>query len=718
MSQTNLQDETAYPILTAIGLLCLHQIISWRNPFVIKRWIIPEPLEGSGMLEQTGLSPLLCRILERRGFDCPEKVMELLEEDCPLSDPFAIQDMDKAVERIHLALERGERIAVFGDYDCDGITSTVLLVAYLQAVGGDVFYYVPAREGEGYGLSTAAVEQLAQEGANLIITVDNGISAHAEVELAASLGMDVVITDHHTPRETLPAAVAVLNPHRADDQSGLTELSGVGVTLKLLCALEGDPEGWEILEYYSDLAMIGTTADVVPLVRENRRIVRQGLAQLAQTGRAGLAALLDLCGLEGKPLTAETVAFLIAPRLNAPGRMSTVDDVIELLLTDDVGYAQDLAREIDQQNTLRKQIEEDMMKRIHHTLKEQPQLLQNRLLLVAGEDWHSGVMGIVASKLMEQTGKPVVVFSLEGDMARGSARSLPGFSIIEAVSACSEHLMRYGGHPLAAGMSLPREHLADFMDQLEEYARLHYPRMPHPSLEIDALLTPAELTVENIGSLSALEPYGAGNKPPLFLLRKLTILGIYPTADGRHIRISLAGGGASFTAIYFKMTQQSFPYISGDVVDLVASVSLSSYNGKDQVSVIVRDIRRSGIPQEEILWGADQYASHLRGEYHLCNRQELLPSREDMALVYRYLRANAGFRYKAVELYYRLMDKGISYAKMLVALDVLKEMELITTTGEKGERGFFCRPHPPKVNLDDSAILTALRNALLSTTHA
>jgi len=685
---------------------------------VIKRWIIPEPAKGGGLLEQTGLNPLLCRILERRGYDSPEKVKELLQEDFPLSDPFAMQDMDKAVERIRLALERGERIAVFGDYDCDGITSTVLLVAYLQAVGGDVFYYVPAREEEGYGLNAAAVEQLAQEGATLIITVDNGVSAHAEVELAARLGMDVVITDHHTPQETLPPAVAVVNPHRADDTSGLTELSGVGVTLKLLCALEGDPEGWEILEYYSDLAMIGTTADVVPLIGENRRIVRQGLAQLEQTGRAGLAALLEICGLEGKPLTAETVAFLIAPRLNAPGRMSTVDDVIELLLTDDVGYAHDLAREIEQQNTMRKQIEEQMMKRIDQTLKEQPRLLQNRLLLIAGENWHSGVTGIVASKLVEQTGKPVIVFSLEGDMARGSARSLPGFSIIEAVSACSEYLVRYGGHPLAAGMSLPKDRLADFMEQLEEYARLHYPNMPHPSLEIDALLTPGELTVENIGSLSALEPFGAGNKPPLFLLRELTILGVYPTADGKHIRISLSGAGAGFTAIYFRMTPQSFPYIPGDVVDLVASVSLSPYNGKDQVSVIVRDMRRSGIPQEQILSDADQYANYLRGEYHLCNRQELLPSREDLALVYRFLRGHAGFRYKAVELYYRLMDKGISFARMLVALDVLQEMNLITTIGENGEHGYFCRPNPPKVNLDDSAILTALRESALSANPA
>ena len=681
---------------------------------MIKRWIIPEALEAGGILEQTGLSPLLCRILERRGFDSPEKVMELLEEDRPLSDPFAIKDMDKAVERIRRALEQGERIAVFGDYDCDGITSTVLLVAYLQAVGGDVFYYVPAREGEGYGLSAAAVEQLAREGTNLILTVDNGISAHEEVELAAGLGIDVVITDHHTPRETLPPAVAVINPHRADDESDLTELSGVGVVLKLLCALEDDLEGWEILEYYSDLAMIGTTADVVPLVRENRRIVRQGLTQLAQTGRAGLSALLEVCGLEGKPLTAENVAFIIAPRLNAPGRMGTVDDVIELLLTDDVAYAQDLARTIDGQNTQRKQIEEEMMARIHQTLQDQPELLNNRLLLVAGEDWHSGVMGIVASKLLEQTGKPVITFSLEGDVARGSARSLPGFSIIEAVTACSEHLTRYGGHPLAAGMSLPREHLADFMRQLEEYARLHHPRMPHPTLEIDAFLTPPELTMENIGSLSALEPFGAGNKPPLFLLRKLTVMGVYPTGDGRHVRISLSGAGASFTAIYFRITEQSFPYISGDVVDLVASVGLSQYNGRSQVSVIVRDMRRSGLPQEEIIRDGDQYACYLRGEYHLCDGQELLPDREDIAIVYRYLRGNAGFRFSAEELYFRMMDRGITYAKMLVALDVLEEMELITRTGEDGEPGFFCRPDPPKVDLDDSAILTALRDNLMS----
>lgn len=676
----------------------------------IKRWIRPEPFEADGLAERTGLSPLLCRILAQRGFKTPEQIGELLRPDATLSDPYALADLDKAVERIRRALADGERIAVFGDYDCDGITATALMVSYLQAVGADVIHYVPDRETEGYGMNMAAVELLAKEGVGLIVTVDNGISAHQEVKRAAELGIDVVITDHHVSRDTLPEAVAVVNPHRRDDESGLKELAGVGVAFKLVCALEEDPEGTEMLEYYADLVAVGTVADVVPLTGENRRMVRQGLEQLAQTERAGLAALLAVCGLEGKPITADTIAYTLAPRLNATGRMGTADDAIELLLTDDVGYASQLAGQIDEQNLRRRSIEEEILAQIDGMLARDPALLRGRLLLVAGEDWHGGVAGIVASKLLERTGKPTIVFSREGELVRGSGRSLPGFSMVEAISACSQHLTRYGGHAQAAGMTLPGDKLGEFMSALEAYAKEHHPRMPQPSLEIDAVLEPGELTVDAIGALSLLEPFGAGNRSPLFLLENQTISGIYPTSDGKHLRIGLTNGVQSFTAVYFRMSEREFPYIPGDTVDLAASVGLNTWNGRSQISVVVRDMQPSGAPQEEILQGRERYACHLRAEYgEVCSQSELLPDREDVAVVYRFLRASGGFAYGADELYCRIAARGISYARLLVSLDVLEELGLVSRTDASGRAGYYCRPNPPKVDLEGSAILARLK---------
>ena len=680
----------------------------------IKFWNLPPaPREDilNNIAGELNISPLLARILAARGYDSPGKASALLLEGAVLGSPYLIKDMDKAVDRIRRAIQDEESIAVYGDYDCDGITATALMVEYLQSCGANIIYYVPDRETEGYGLNCGAVDFLKAQGVTLVITVDNGVSAAAEIAYAKTLGIDVVVTDHHTPPAVLPGAVAIVNPHRNDCASGLVDLAGVGVAFKLICALEDDLDCAEMLEYCSDLVMIGTVADVVPLTGENRVMVAHGLSNLSQTGRLGLIALLDRSGITGQELTAESVAFTIAPRLNAVGRLGSVDDAIELLLTDDGRYAIEMAEIIDGLNAKRKEVEDCILKEAEAKLAQHPELLRQRLLMIAGEGWHHGVVGIVASRLMEKTGKPALLFSIDEKEARGSARSLPGFSVIEAITACSEHLTRFGGHTLAAGMTLPKDKYNEFYAQMQAFAKENHPLMPLRSIDIDCELAISELGVDNINSISALEPFGTGNKPPQFLLRGLIIDKIIPTSDGKHMRLMLSGHGGSVNAVYFRMTGESFPYYPGDTVDVVAGVTVQVYKGKQALSVIVRDLRLSGVPQEDICKGSEIYNCYLRGEYEMVEDLNLfLPDREDIAVLYRYLKkCPAGFRHGAYQLYYRIMESGISFAKMQIVLDVLIELGLVNNKNDRGEEGFFVNPNPQKADLEDCKILKELR---------
>lgn len=675
----------------------------------IKRWNLPRGnLHEIGELSrESGLPWVLCAVLSSRGVSSAAGAKAFIEDTCELEDPFKLKDMDKAAARVLEAIEYGERIAVYGDYDCDGITATALLTSYLQSAGADVIYYVPSREKEGYGLNKPAIEMLRGQNTELIITVDNGVSAHDEIAFANSLGIDVVVTDHHTPRATLPDAVAVVNPHRADCTGSLKDLAGVGVAFKLVCALENARPA-ELLEYYSDLVALGTIADVVPLTGENRVIVKHGLSLLCDSERSGIAALIEVCGLTGKSLNCESVAFGIIPRINAAGRMGCVDDVIEMLLTDDSGYAQEIAEAVNVQNAERKKAEEQIVREVEDILRGDKDILKKRVIVVHGGGWHHGVAGIVASKLMEKYGKPCILISSDGKTARGSGRSLEGFSLIGAITACSKYLTQFGGHTLAAGITLPADAVADFDAAMQAYARENYPHMPSALLKIDCEIPPERLTVEEISALNALEPFGAANESPLFLLRGLVIDGIYPTTDQKHIRIKFSTGGAQLYAVYFRMSESDFPYHTGDVADVVAGISVSEYNGRLQLSIKIRDLRPSGVQQEQILAACETYSQYLRGEYAEVERPDrLLPDREDLAVAYRFLRKCGGYTYGEVSMYYRIMDSGIDFCRMLVALDIMRELGLIERGRTDG--GLSVVPNPPQVNIDDSVILQNLK---------
>lgn len=677
----------------------------------IKQWTCPEHDSDliDNLIQATGYPELVCRILAARGLRDHEAIQAFLQAEPVLEDPLVLADMDLAAARVRDAIEEGERICVFGDYDCDGVTAVALLTSYLQAEGADVLYYIPEREGEGYGLNRPALDLLADHGVQLVITVDNGVSAHEEIRYAATLGMDVVVTDHHTPRDTLPEAVAVVNPHRADCPSRCKELAGVGVAYKLVCALEG-AACEELLEFYGELVAVGTIADIVPLVGENRVMVRYGLEHLSDCQTPGLAALLETGGLRGQTLTSEQVAFGLVPRINAVGRIDSADEIVQLLLTDDADIAAELAGTADALNVQRKEVEAAIMVEIEDMLAKNPHILQERLLIVSGRGWHHGVVGIVASRLARRYGKPSIVFSIDGAETRGSGRSLRGFSLIEAITACAEYATQYGGHTLAAGLTVSTNRLPAMTAALQAYAKEHHPVMPLPELVADVSLSPRELTVENIESLRCLEPFGAENEAPLFHLGGLRIEGIYPTSNNKHIRLRFSGGGNSFYAVYFGVSPDAFPYNTGDSVEIMAKISADEYNGSMRLSVKIADLRPPDVPQDAVRLGWERYAGFLRGEPQpAAVEAEMCPTRDDIALVYRYLRHAVTYPYGADALYLRLLPAGIDYGRMLLALDVLEEMGFVRKQSTAAGICYTIVKDAPKADLADSQILLRLQ---------
>ena len=414
---------------------------------------------------------LLAGILAARGITDPTEALTLLAGEEELSDPMLLTDMDKACARILEAIDKEQTIVVYGDYDVDGVTATALLYQHLKGMGASVKCMLPSREGDGYGLSKNAIQSIHDKGCQLIVTVDNGISALEEAEFAASLGVDLIVTDHHLPHDALPKAVAVVDPRRADDHSPFKGLCGAGVAFKLCAALDGCPPE-EMLDYCGDLAAVGTVADVMPLTGENRTLVKAGLKLLQQTDRPGISALLEEVGLEGKPITAENVSYAIAPRINAAGRMDNAVTALQLVLCEDEERAAELAHKLNEINVARQETEQEIVKAAQEQLDAEPAILEDRVILIWGRDWHPGVIGIVASRLVEKTGRPVIVVSVdEHGEGKGSGRSVQGFNLHECIASCEDILLRFGGHAMAAGLSVREENLPELRRRLNEWAR-------------------------------------------------------------------------------------------------------------------------------------------------------------------------------------------------------------------------------------------------------
>lgn len=676
----------------------------------MKKWITRKLNKDNAVSvsQRYDLPMLIAMLLDIRGITEERDIVDFLSQETLTASPFEIRDMDRAVARIQEAVDGGERICVYGDFDADGVTSTALLYSYLSDIGADVMYYIPSRETEGYGMNMNAVSLLYERGVRLIVTVDNGIAAVEEIAYAKSLGMDTVVTDHHTVPEVLPDAVAVIDLHREDDNSSFKELSGVGVAFKLVQAIEGeyaDVEG--LLENYSDLAAIGTVGDIVPLRGENRVLVKNGLRHINNGDRIGVAALTAESGLSGKTVSAGNLSFTLVPRINAGGRLGLSKKSVSMLLTEDEEYAADIAAELSSDNIERQQLEREILSDIDGLIRNDPSIVNNHVIVVYGEGWHKGVIGIVASRVKEVYSKPAIVITLDGEICRASGRSVSGFSLIDAVFACSEHLVQCGGHPMAVGFGIKRENIEPFIEAINAYAETC--PVPAPTLELDCKLNPAQLSVSLAAGLSMLEPYGAGNPTPLFGLFNMTLRDIRELGGGKHLRLTLSRGESTVYAMRFSTTLKEFPYTVGDVVDLAVTLDVNEYNNTESLSVIVREIRFSGIDEEEYISTKEIFESFCRGDSITADEAAAItPDREEFAVVYRFLRANGGYRYSVDTLLYRL-GCGISCGKLRVILECMNELGLIRIfEGMYDCEIKLCQVNG-KVSLNDSLIIQKLR---------
>lgn len=646
---------------------------------ILRKWEVrPLDKERAAAFAQTyGVPFFLAMLMNIRGLDDAAHLREFLGEGEPLSDPFLLKDMDKAAARITRAVDNMEKIAVYGDYDADGVTSTAMLYSYLETRGADVIFYIPQREGEGYGMNIGAVEYLKEQGVSLIVTVDNGISSVQEVARANELGIDVVVTDHHRPQEILPDAVAVVDAYRPDDTSPYKHFSGVGIAFKLLMALEdgaGDVE--DLLEAYSDLAAIGTIGDIVPLTGENRTLIRAGLERLSQSDRPGVQALLENAGIAGKALTSTNVAFTLVPRINATGRMGAPERAVRLLISGYEEEAEVLSEEICADNEERRRVEAEIAEAAFADI-EAKGYMKDRVVVVDGENWHHGVIGIVASRVTERCGKPCMIISRGETEAKGSGRSIEGFSLFEAICACGDLLIKFGGHPMAAGITLKPENIEAFRKRINRYAAEHFPQMPTQTVTLDCKLNPAALSASMAQSLTQLEPFGNGNPQPVFGLFNMELSNVTPVGGGGHLRLTLEKNGAVITAMRFNTKPEELPYHIGDKIDLAVQLEAREFRGQPSLTVIVRDMKFAAFNTEKNIASLASFEKWQRGEVLSAeDKNRLYPDRACLAAIYRALRTVNGKETDQVR-FVSQFGKDMTLGLFKTALLVFEERGLV-----------------------------------------
>lgn len=623
-----------------------------------------------------GITPLAASVLVSRGFTSPEAVSEKYNTDT-LSDPFLIRDMKQAADIINSAIDEGRRICIYGDYDCDGVTATVILCSYLLECGADVFSYIPERS-EGYGLNTDAIDEICSRKAELIVTVDNGISAVEEAEYIYSKGMKLVITDHHQQGDILPKAEAIVDPHRHDCTSPFKFMCGAGIALKLVAALDGG-DCTMALEQFGDLAAIATIADVVSLSGENRFLVSYGLELINNTDRPGLIELINKAGLRGKKIDSRSVAFGIAPRINAAGRFGSPKLAVDLLMCEDENEAEALATQIDTLNTQRKNAETSITDEIYRTFDENPALLRNRVIFVSGKNWHHGVIGIAASRIMERFGKPVFIASESDGEIRGSARSFGEFSVFGALTYAAETLEKFGGHPAAGGFTIKSGMEEKFREKLEEYGAAFHKTMPVPSLNADAFLTSDLLTIENVAGLSLLEPFGTDNEKPLFYIEGIAH-NINGLSENKHALINSEIGGKNFEVLKFYTAPEDIPLKPGDLFMAVVSLGINEFRGRRSISVTAEDILPITFDQKKYFSAYSAFETFMRSEelppgYY----PVMIPNRNTALKIYAAIPPDG---IDSDKLYMKIMDEKLNYCRYCITMEAFKELGIINISSK------------------------------------
>jgi len=726
----------------------------WSSKFIDtpeSRAAITEISKGNNV------SNICASLLYNRGYTTPELVSSFLRfDDIVMHSPLLLKDVEKAVERIQRALEDGERIAIFGDYDVDGVTSVTMLYLYLKELGADIGYYIPNRIGEGYGMSNKAIQYLSEIGVSLIITVDTGITAFEEVEFAKALGIDVVITDHHECQDTIPDAVAVVNPHRVDCPYPFKSLAGVGVIFKVICAFEiinfgdRDNEAESVRSMYyrfADLVAIGTIADVMPIVDENRLIVKFGLAMIEKTRRCGLLALMEAASLGSNPnvrpvsenakpkvskqrkINSTYIGFTIAPRINAAGRISRASKAVELLLADDMETAASLAYELCEINYQRQIEENRIAESAYAKIEKELDLSRQKVIVIEDDEWMQGVIGIVSSKITEKYGLPSILISYDGaiigsdpsplDIGKGSGRSIKGLNLVEALSYSKDTLVKFGGHELAAGLSVRRKDVPTFRDKINEFANevMHEEDLYY-TIEADREISLEDVSMELAKEITLLEPFGSMNNTPSFIIKGLRVLRATSIGSGNHTKFVLEHNGKTINAVIFGRSYLQLNIKENDIVDVLFTLDINNFNNTESVQMILQDIRLS---EEYLSYFKDEneiYRS-IRNGAMFSEKDAVLPCRDDFAAVYSILRRE--FRIgndmmTEVELYHTLNAAGVKIrlAKLKIILEVLNELRICTVKEvSPGIYQYDIYFNPEKTNIDRSSILKKLKNQLI-----
>lgn len=671
----------------------------------MKKWLCSPAPAGVNNEITAQFGELLGGVMLSRGITTLDRAREFF--GCSsLSDPLLLKDMESAVDVIRQALDEGKKITVYGDYDCDGVTSTAMMYGYLDAMGAEVEYYIPDRS-EGYGMNIPALEKILDQGTELIITVDNGVSAVEEAEYIRQRGAQLVITDHHQPPQELPVCAACVNPHRQDDNSPFKELCGAGVVLKLLCALEEDEEF--VMEQYAELAAVGTIGDVMPLVGENRYIVRRGIEDIRASQNIGIDRLLRTAGVSPESVDATAVAFSICPRINAAGRIAAADKAVQLLMADSPEQAGLLSEELNLMNENRRAEETRIMEDVSRQLESDPSILRERVLVVSGEGWHHGVIGIVAARLLEKYGKPVLMISVENGEARGSARGVDGFSIYKLLDRCSRVLTKFGGHPKAGGFSLPADRIGDFRQMVYAFCRECYPKMPEYTVSADMEITGDRLTEEALNSLSQLEPCGEGNQRPVFLLRNCTVESKRALKDGRYTSFELRSGGVKLKALCFGIPFAKFHPEQGSMVDIIAAAELNEFRGVKSVTLKVQELRPSGFREDRFFAAQRTYEEISRGEG--CDSRlapRVIPDRNALMAVYDLLRKYGGAMSAEELCIYGGSD--LNYCMLRIALDTFASAGMAEQSADADTVRLIPVTH--KTDLMASGFLADLRRML------
>ena len=701
----------------------------------------------AALREALQIQTVTARLLVGRGMDTPDVARAFMEKnDAVWRDPYGMADMGPAVERVLTAVADGERIAVYGDYDVDGVTSVSSLYLYLSGLGARVDCYIPSREKEGYGISRMAVDYLHSLGVALMITVDTGITANGEIRYAASLGMDTVVTDHHECHEELPTCCAVVNPHRPDCGYPFKELAGVGVVFKLICACEQKRlgctprEALQACENLVDLVSIGTIADVMPLVDENRWIVSHGLARLEHTERCGLAALLDAIRGNGTVKSADgksgassrakrkintgLIGYGVAPRINAAGRISHAMKAVELLLAESPERAEMLAAELCEINSQRQVEENRIAEQAYRMIEEGEDLAgltagEPCVVVLEDDGWMQGIIGIVSSRITERYGVPSILISFEGatdgsvsdgDVGKGSGRSVKGLNLVDALTHCKDLLVRFGGHELAAGLSIRRCDIPAFRQMINEYARAHLTKdMTAVRYEADCEVDMVDLTMPLAEELTTLEPFGVANPTPVFMIRDMTVQRVIPLGAGKHTKLLLSKEGQTLPAVWFGTSPSELEYHAGDCVDVLFQLNINDYQNVRSLQMIVQDVRASHRQEQTRQDGAARYEA-ICGGAEIAPDEDVIPTREDLAVVYTMLRQDArrgSTAFSDRELFGRIQqsDHPMAYVKMRFVLRILDEIGVCRISEpQSGIFVFEINGSAPKTNIAASAL--------------